>query len=272
MAQDGQPSLRESPCNPAQASRQSIPMANLGSPRDFVAAATWAPRNVSLMRGVWVLSGATVRAALRTPAPWLLTGAGLLLLWAGLALDILALSGESRALEIGAGTAETVACLGALWVWLRANEGDRWTHLGSSLDAATPGWRGRCLGRWLGAVGVAALAAGVQVAAAFVSYCYVHGQDGLYLYCAVSVAATLEAACLVSWALLAARWLPPVATAFVALALLVAARALPAGFEALLPLPVEPRAPAAGALAAEALAVAGLLGLGFAAGPGAEPA
>jgi len=103
---------------------------------------------------------ATLREALRGPAPWLIAALVLSAVAAGLGLGIFALSSDPEAagrlaLESAMGT----AALGTLWVLARTLDGDSRSGFCAAADQARGGPRARWLGRYAGALGTGLLAA-----------------------------------------------------------------------------------------------------------------
>jgi hypothetical protein len=207
----------------------------------------------------------TIRAALRTPLPYVLAGLAGLAYWAALSLDVLALERDAgRALDLVLGTAESAVCLCAILVAGKFAGEDRVGDLTAALSASAAGsarrWGSRVLGGTLASLCVAL--------APLALYLYLTTTIGISLYEALLFDAilVLEALALAAWTATAAGAVGTWSGIAFGLALFAAARVLHGSvWAAVLPAPASTQASAAEVLRAlAALAGAWLVGVALA--------
>jgi hypothetical protein len=208
------------------------------------------------------IATATVRAGLRTPAVWVGALLAALGFTAGLTLDVMAISGKVRALELAVGTAESLACLLGAWMAARALEQDRLSRTASTLDSTRAGVAGRLLHRWAGSLVLAWLPA-VLVVLVGAYICVIQSSTSLTVYSTSILAAILESGVAAAWAVLAGRFWGAIGAALAGAAAFVVGRFVDGAAAFALPRPalVGTSAPPALDLAAQALAACGLLAL-----------
>lgn len=222
--------------------------------------------------GVLTLALSTARQLVPSRMAITWTTAGCLFTLAASQMDILALSGGSRAIEIGLATAETFGCLLAIQCVMTVVQEDRLTEMGSVVDASAAGTGPRRVGRLLGSVATALLgAAGVALLAIAIYNRSApewqhHVVDSILHAAAWIMTEIALAGC---WAMLAAILLPTA----VALLMSVGAFVLGRLGDSWLPIALFPRPlPVAGdpdlaPLCAQALSAAGVLALALALRP-----
>jgi hypothetical protein len=196
------------------------------------------------VRAALVIAGWTVSTGLRRPLVYGVAALGCLLLWAGVALEILALGTGSRALVLGVGTAEAVALLVALTTPPRTLGDDDGSGLAESIDGGGGGYASRLTGRFLGAWLLSLLAAAPALALSVALYNDIGA--GPAPASGWLAALAVEVGAVAAWCALLARVLPPAPATLVGLLVLVSARVgVPEPLGALLPRPLDAVVPTA---------------------------
>ena len=137
---------------------------------------------------------------MRSPALWVIGLLGILSVWAGSNLDVLAIGGLGHAAELGWSTAEGVAILAAIIVVTRTLAEDRTTGLSATVAAGPLGEFGHVLGRWAGGALVGASCSVPPIISSVVLSNHIHFVSGDSLhYAPIYPAVSLFAEILHSW-------------------------------------------------------------------------